>query len=65
MPLMLRALRLDRRWLLLVIVVALIVPVGIARVVGAATINVNRTTGTDNGTCGTTAAPCRTSVTRS
>lgn len=50
----------GRRWLVTVLLVALLLPVGAVQIVRAATINVNGATGTNSTTCGTSASPCKT-----
>jgi hypothetical protein len=55
----LRVVRRGRLWLIVLALLALALPVGIAQVVGAATINVAGN-GNDTATCGGANAPCRT-----
>jgi hypothetical protein len=55
-----RGLRTDRRWLVGVLLLGLLVPAMAVHIAGAATINVNGATGTDSPTCGASSAPCKT-----
>ena len=57
---MVRRFRTDRRWLVGLLLVGLLLPVMAVHIVGAATINVNGATGTDSATCGAGGSPCKT-----
>ncbi|MGI8689692.1 MAG: choice-of-anchor Q domain-containing protein [Thermomicrobiales bacterium] len=48
------------RWLRVMLLVALVLPIGPNLIARAATVNVNGATGTDSATCGTNVSPCKT-----
>jgi hypothetical protein len=55
-----RRLHTDRRWLIGLLLIGLLIPAMAVHIAGAATINVNGGTGTDSPTCGASGSPCKT-----